>query len=245
MPEMPLLQRSAATTEAGRRRVNQDAVLIAPLAADVELVAVADGMGGQSGGEIASNSALKVLRDALKAGVDLQHAVKLTNAAIYQLASSNPDLNGMGTTLVGLLRHKGHYFVVNVGDSRAYRVDTEGIRQLTEDHSFLAEARRSGSISVEEAERSPWRNAVTRAVGTEPDLEVDCFGPFDALEQHAVLLCSDGAYRQLSDEELRRIVLTRPHKEAVRTIAAMAYARGSDDNISVAVVLFGTQQPSG
>jgi protein phosphatase len=239
MLELPLADRSAVLTEAGRRRVNQDAVLVAPLSMGTELIAVADGMGGRSGGEIASSRALEVLRDALAGGLEPGRAVRVANEAVYQHATAHPELEGMGTTLVGVFRRDSQYSVVNVGDSRAYRVDQGGIRQLTEDHSFLADARRSGTISMEEALKSPWRNAVTRAVGTEPDLEVDCFGPFDAREPHTVLLCSDGVYRTLSDEDLRQIVQARPMKEAVRAIAAAAYEGGSDDNISVALIRFG------
>ena len=244
MLELPLVQRSAFLSEPGRRRVNQDAVLVAQLTGNAELIAVADGMGGHSGGEIASSCALQVLRDALADGQDLVSAVRMANTAVYQQANSNLDLQGMGTTLVALLRRENFYSLVNVGDSRAYRVDADGIRQLTEDHSFLAEAIRTGSLTLEEAENSPWRNAVTRAVGTDPELEIDCFGPFDAQEPHAVLLCSDGVYRALSDDDLSRIVLTRPLREAVRAIVASAYEAGSEDNISVALALFGPLLPA-
>ena len=239
MLELPLADRCAFLSEAGRRRVNQDSVLVTPLSIGTELVAVADGMGGRSGGEIASSRALEVLRAALAAGEEPDRAVRTANQAVYQHAVAHPELEGMGTTLVGVFRRDSQYSVVNVGDSRAYRVDGQGIHQLTEDHSFLAEARRSGSISLEEALKSPWRNAVTRAIGTEPDLQVDCFGPFDAREPHVVVLCSDGVYRTLSDDDLRLIVEARPLQEAVRAIAAAAYEGGSDDNISVALIRFG------
>ncbi len=242
MVELPLTERSAFLSESGRRRVNQDAVLVATLPDGAELVAVADGMGGQSGGEIASSHALEVLRDALAAGNDLERAVRMANVAVYEEANASTELQGMGTTLVGLLRRGGSYSVVNVGDSRAYRVDNAGIRQLTEDHSFLAEALRSGRFSIEEAERSPWRNAVTRAVGTGLELEVDCFGPFDAYEAHSVVFCTDGVYRTLSDEDLRHMILKTPRLEdAVRLVASAAYDAGSDDNISVALIQFGSQ----
>ncbi|MGH7471988.1 MAG: PP2C family protein-serine/threonine phosphatase [Longimicrobiales bacterium] len=240
--DKPLTERSAFLTDRGRRRVNQDAVLVETLPGGAELVAVADGMGGQSGGEIASSRALQVLRDALVSGQDLERAVRMANEAIYQQASADPDLQGMGTTLVGVLRRKRLYSVVNVGDSRAYRVDAAGIWQLTEDHSFLAEAIRSGRVSTDEAEKSPWRNAVTRAVGTEPELEVDYFGPFDAHEPHIIVLCTDGVYRTLSDDELRRLILAASGPEdAARAVAEAAYNAGSTDNISVALVQYGAE----
>jgi protein phosphatase len=240
MVERPLGERSAFLSDRGRRRVNQDAVLVETLPGGAELIVVADGMGGHAGGEIASRRALEVVRDALAAGIDFEHAVRMANDAVYQEANASPDLTGMGTTLVGLLRRKRLYSVVNVGDSRAYRLDASGIRQLTEDHSFLAEAIRSGRFSSEEAEKTPWRNAVTRAVGTEPELEVDFFGPFDANEPHAVVLCTDGVYRTLSDDNLRHVILTSARPEdAVRAVAKAAFDAGSDDNISIALVQFG------
>jgi protein phosphatase len=240
MAEPPLHERVACLSEPGRRRVNQDAVLVASLPGGAELIAVADGMGGLSAGEVASSRALEVLRDSLVAGQDLTSAVRLANLEVYQQACANPEFEGMGTTLVGLLRQRDEYLVANVGDSRAYRIDESGIQQLTEDHSFLAEALRSGRISAEEARNSPWRNAITRALGTEAELEVDCFGPFNAHEPHAVVLCTDGIYRVLSDDELYKMILSSAQlDDAVRTLAAAAYDAGSNDNISVALVWFG------
>ncbi len=224
----------------GRRPVNQDAVVQATLADDHELIAVADGMGGHQAGEIASRRALEVLASALGAGSDLPSAVRAANSTVLQEAHAQPEYRGMGTTIVALVRQKSVYTLANVGDSRAYRVDAGGIRQLTEDHSFVAEAVRSGQLSLEEAEKSRWRNAVTRCVGTDPDLEVDCYGPFDAQEAHAVLLCTDGVYRALSAETLRSITLGAEDPEtAVRAIAGAAFEAGSDDNISVALIGFG------
>lgn len=242
----PLTERSAAVSERGRRRVNQDAVLVATLSTGAELAAVADGMGGYAGGEIASSRTLEVLRASLEAGRDFADAVRAANAAVFQEASRSKKHRGMGTTLVALLRRGPHYIVVNVGDSRAYRVDEAGIQQLTLDHSFVADAIRAGQLSAEDAEKSRWRNAVTRAVGTQPELDVDTYGPFDALEPHAVVLCSDGLYRVVSDDDLRQAVMdaTAPD-QAVRELAAAAYEAGSEDNISVVMLRFGTDTTSG
>lgn len=229
----------AAVTGRGRRRANQDAVLAISLPGGGELVAVADGMGGHSAGEVASRLALTVLRSAVEGGADLAAAVRAANAAVFAEASSRPDLEGMGTTLVAVLRQGSQYLVANVGDSRAYRVDRDRIRQITADHSFVADAIRSGDLTADEAGSSPWRNAVTRAIGTDRTVEVDCHGPFDTGDIHAVVLCTDGLYRGLSDEEVAREVRTAEPAAAVRALAAAAYAAGSDDNISVAVVSYG------
>jgi protein phosphatase len=175
-------------------------------------------------------------------------AIRTANAAVLQEAHAQPEYRGMGTTIVALLRQNASYTLANVGDSRAYRIDAGGIRQLTQDHSFVAEAVRSGQLSLEEAEKSRWRNAVTRCVGTEAEVEVDCYGPFDARETHAVLLCTDGVYRALSADVLRSMMVEAADADsAVRAIAGAAYEAGSDDNISVALIGFGAarERPAG
>jgi serine/threonine protein phosphatase PrpC len=231
-------------SERGRRRANEDAVVVVTLSAGVELAAVADGMGGYAGGEVASRRALEVLRASLDAGVDLTGAVQAANAAVFQEATHSKKYRGMGTTLVALLRRGAEYTVVNVGDSRAYRIDDGGIQQLTHDHSFVADAIRGGQLTAEDAEKSRWRNAVTRAIGTQAELDVDTFGPFNALEPHTVVLCSDGLYRGISDEDLRKIVTDAPAADmAARALAAAAYQAGSDDNISVVLLRFGPDVP--
>jgi serine/threonine protein phosphatase PrpC len=240
MAPAALEARCAAVTECGRRRVNQDAVLVTTLSDGRELAAVADGMGGHAGGEIASRVALTTLRNALEAGADLDAAVRAANQAVFAQADAQPELRGMGTTLVAALRAGDAYSIANVGDSRAYLIDGDGIAQLTQDHSFVAEAVRSGHLSEQQAGRSQWRNAVTRAVGTEPTVEVDVFGPFPARADHALLLCTDGLYRAVTDEELLRTVLTTAAPApAVRELVHAALAGGSDDNISAALLTFG------
>jgi protein phosphatase len=235
--------RAAALSERGRRRLNEDAVLTAVLGDGAELIAVADGMGGYAAGEVASRRALEVLQARLEAGAELEDAVRAANHAVFTEASTHAHREGMGTTLVALLRRGGTYRIANVGDSRAYRIDGGGLRQITVDHSFVAEAVRSGLLSADEAERSRWRNAVTRAVGTDPDLdEVDCFGPFDAMEQHAVILCTDGLYRAVGVERLQEAASSGlPEEELASALVVAAYDAGSEDNISVAVVRFGAE----
>jgi protein phosphatase len=235
--------RAAALSERGRRRLNEDAVLTAVLGDGAELIAVADGMGGYAAGEVASRRALEVLQARLEAGAELEEAVRAANHAVFTEASTHAHREGMGTTLVALLRRGGTYRIANVGDSRAYRIDGGGLRQITVDHSFVAEAVRSGLLSADEAERSRWRNAVTRAVGTDPELdEVDCFGPFDATEPHAVVLCTDGLYRGVGEARLQEAVRSGlAEEELASALVVAAYDAGSEDNISVAVVRFGAE----
>jgi serine/threonine protein phosphatase PrpC len=232
--------RTGCHTECGRRPVNQDAVLAVRLSDNRELVAVADGMGGHSAGEMASQRALETVWTQLKAGVDLRGAVTAANAAVHTAAADNPGWHGMGTTLVAMLRAGSSYQIANVGDSRAYRITVDSVSQITTDHSFVAEAMREARLATNEIVHSRWRNALTRALGTDAEVEVDCFGPFDASEPHAVLLCSDGLYRSLSDDVLRQHIGRAANPwSAARSLAAEAYRNGSSDNISAAVILFG------
>jgi PPM family protein phosphatase len=238
--DRPLSERSAAVSDPGPRSLNEDAVLISALPGGGELVAVADGMGGHSAGEVASRRALEVLYAEIVAGASVESAVLSANSAVLEEAARTPAQHGMGTTVVALVRRDGTYTVANVGDSRAYRIDGDGVRQLTLDHSFVAEAVHSGQLSAEEALKSRWRNAVTRAVGTESELKVDCFGPFDATESHTILLCTDGLYRVIDETQLHHAVLRSEDPwPAVRRLAGAALAAGADDNISVALIHFG------
>lgn len=227
-------------TDRGRRPANEDAVLVEALFGDRDLIAVADGMGGHAGGEVASGKALETVLGVLESSNDLAGAIREANQALQRASAANPEWRGMGTTLVALLRVGESYYIANVGDSRAYRVDADGIHQITEDHSFTAEAVSSGRLSEDEAERSPWRNALTRAVGTDADVEVDVFGPYALEPPHVILLCTDGLYRVMSDEELGSEVLSgRDRVDGARDLVASALRRGSSDNISVALVEFG------
>lgn len=235
-----LLTRAGWHSETGRRPTNQDAVLAEQLPDGRELFAVADGMGGHRAGEVASQRALETLSAGLKAGAALRTAVADANATVYAAAQENADWLGMGTTLVALLRSGVCYQIVNVGDSRAYRVTTRGVQQITADHSFMAEAVSNGRMSLEEARRSRWRNALTRAIGTDTELAIDVYGPFDAVKSHAVLLCSDGLYGSVADDVLHGCVIDTPDPQAAAArLSEEAYRNGSSDNISVVIVRFG------
>jgi PPM family protein phosphatase len=237
--------RHALLSERGRRARNEDAALAVALPGGVELVAVADGMGGHAAGDVASGRALEALRAAIDRGQALREAVGVANEAVLEESQLRPEYAGMGTTLVALLRQGEEYYIANVGDSRAYRIDDAGIRQLTHDHSFVADAVRSGQLTAQEAGASRWRNALTRAIGVGSDLEVDCHGPFSASEPHIVVLCTDGLHRAVSEDRIREAVRgTEPLDVLARVLAADAHEGGSDDNISLAIVRFGDVRAS-
>lgn len=230
----------ACWTHRGGRRTNQDAAVALRLEDGRELVAVADGMGGLVAGAVASRLALETLVLSLRQGAGLLQAVRSANAAVCRAPADHPEWQGMGTTLVALLRTAGQYEIANVGDSRAYRIDQLGIEPLTRDHSFIAEAIERQELSLEEARRSPWRHAVTRALGLAPDVEVDTFGPFPIRAPHYLLLCSNGLVNSLPDASLRDQFADDPGPEtAAERLGSAALAAGSSDNVTAAVARFG------
>jgi protein phosphatase len=202
------------------------------------LVAVADGMGGHAAGEVASALALRTLQDALAEGRELGDAFRLANERVHRMASE-PGKQGMGTTMTAVLVEGSQFRVANVGDSRVYLVSASGIRQLTDDHSFVAEAMKRGQ-SRSEAMATPWRDALTRSIGTEAEVDVDVFGPFPLEHDSAFVICSDGLYKTLTDDDLRELfVRSGGPRGAAQAMVNAAFDGGSDDNISVAIAEYG------
>lgn len=230
--------RLAIESIAGQRPYQEDSVLAQTLADGRVLIAVADGMGGHAAGEVASALALEALTTALEGGEELDAAVRQANAQVHDKARE-PGKQGMGTTLVVAVVDNDEYFVANVGDSRGYLISGDGIRQLTEDHSFVAEAMKRGQ-SEEEAMATPWKDALTRSIGTEEDVEVDVFGPFRIKNDTALMLCSDGLYKTLTDGDLQRIFgQSGGVRGAAQSLVSSAFESGSDDNISVVIAEYG------
>ena len=232
--------RSSWASEIGLRSTNQDAVAVRTLPGRREVAAVCDGIGSHQAGARASHAALETLVRALSEGLGLPEGYRAANLAVQKEAQADPSRKGMGTTMVAILREDTRYWVGNVGDSRAYRIDHEGIRQITNDHSFIAEAVRAGEMSKDEAERSPWRNAITRNLGAESEVEVDLFGEYSTLEPHIVVLCTDGLHGVISEEELEQTVRRTPDiRNVARALCEEAIRRGGKDNVSVAAMAFG------
>jgi len=235
VPDQPRL---AIESIAGQRPYQEDSVLAETLADGRTLLAVADGMGGHAAGEVASALALETLSNAVRGGTPLGEAFRLANARVHEMASE-PGKQGMGTTLVAILIDGDEYSAANVGDSRAYLVSAGGVRRLTEDHSFVAEAMRRGQ-SEQEAMATPWRDALTRSIGTDEEVEVDVFGPFALPTDSAFVLCSDGLYKTLGDAELESLFrCSGSPRGAAQSLVTAAFDNGSDDNISVAIAEYG------
>ena len=224
---------------AGRRDLNEDSVLSVTLSDGRQLLAVADGMGGHAAGEVASAMALEVLQEGLEDDLSLTESCQLANTRVHAESESDLEKKGMGTTLVVLLVTGDHYEIANIGDSRGYEITADGIVQVTDDHSFVAEAVRRGH-DEDEAMQSQYRDALLRCIGTTAEVEVDIFGPFSADRDVAVLLCSDGLYKTLTAEDMRELFIGSDDLDATtQTLVSAAYEAGSDDNITVLLAEWG------
>lgn len=228
--------RVAALTDTGRRRVqNEDAFVCAP-----PLFAVADGMGGAQAGEIASRIAAAALEE-LGGGhaVSVPELVREANARVWQHALEDPAVAGMGTTVTVALVHEedGTVEIGHVGDSRAYHVRDGALEQLTADHTLVAELVRSGRLTQEEAESHPQRSVITRALGTEPDVEVDSF-LVEAQPGDVFLICSDGLSSYVAEDDVRATLQAAGGEleQAAAQLVRAANAAGGEDNVTV--VLF-------
>jgi serine/threonine protein phosphatase PrpC len=230
--------RLAVESIAGRRPYQEDALLAETLSDGRTLLAVADGMGGHAAGEVASKLALDTLQEAVGERLGLVDAFRLANERVHVMAQE-PGKQGMGTTLVAILVEGSEYRVANVGDSRVYLVSGGGIRRLTEDHSFVAEAVKRGQ-SEAEAMATPWKDALTRSIGTEVEVEADVSGPYGLEPDSALVLCSDGLYKTLGDNEIRDLFgRSGGTQGAAQSLVAAALDAGSDDNITVVIAEYG------
>jgi PPM family protein phosphatase len=230
----------AGRTDTGRRRRrNEDAFVLAP-----PLFAVADGMGGAQAGEVASKLAAAALEDTdpgrLTGPERVASLIQEANRRVHERSSSDPSTSGMGTTMTVALVEGEGVVIGHVGDSRAYLVRDGRIEQITEDHSLVNELLKSGRLSAHEAETHPQRSVITRAVGTDPDVDVDSF-TIDAREGDVFLICSDGLTDMVADERILETVerygddLDRMTKQLV----AAANRGGGEDNITVVAFSIG------
>jgi protein phosphatase len=232
------LGRSTGLSHPGRkRRRNEDAWVCQP-----PLFAVADGMGGARGGEIASRVAATALGETVD-GSGEERVVALiqeANRQVYERANEDADASGMGTTITVALVEDGRVAIGHVGDSRAYLIRDQKVEQLTEDHSLVAELVRSGRLSPEEADIHPQRSVITRALGTDPDVDIDTFA-IDAQPGDIYLICSDGLSSMVDSRDIEEIL--RRHRTdlegASRALIQAANRGGGEDNITA--VLFAVE----
>jgi protein phosphatase len=231
----------AGASEPGRvRAVNQDSYHVGQLPSRQVVAVVADGMGGHLTGEVASQKAVDILWRELQRGgahppAAMARAVQAANLAIYDHAAEHPESKGMGTTLTVVVLDDQVGLVGHVGDSRAYLIREGEIRQLTLDHSWVADRVRQGLLTEEEARGHRWRNVITNALGSHPQIKLDVMH-FEVLPGDLILLCSDGISMLLPPELLQRIVLEDPPMLACQRLLQEANNRGSPDNITAVVL---------
>lgn len=225
------------------RKQNQDAYHIEQLDRNTQLCIVCDGMGGAKSGNIASSLAVDVFAQEVKrswmASMDqdkidqmLRSAVKLANFTVFDQAQQFEEFDGMGTTLVAVLIRSRHATVVNVGDSRAYKVDADGIRQLTKDHSLVQMMVERGELTPELARTYPGKNLITRAIGTEPMVMCDIFH-LELSKGDFLLLCSDGLSNMMDEQEILFEVAHGVNKQyCCQRLLDIAKNRGAPDNVT-------------
>ena len=229
------------------RTQNQDTYLIEQLDRNSLICVVCDGMGGAKSGNIASSLAAEVfvqevkrcyspLMDREKLDQMLRGAVKLANFTVYDQAQQFEEFDGMGTTLVALLLKGKKATVINVGDSRAYGINADGIFQLSTDHSVVQMMVDRGELSPEAAKNYPGKNLITRAVGTDPVVLSD-MTHLDAAKGDCFLLCSDGLSNMMDDQEiLFEIVHGTDKADCCQRLLDIAKDRGAPDNVTSVLV---------
>jgi PPM family protein phosphatase len=224
----------AHKTDTGRQRqANEDSYF-----ARAPVFAVADGMGGAQAGEVASRIAARAferrrtLSDEEPAEGQLEQIARAANREIHQLAQQDSSRAGMGTTLTAAMLRDDEVALGHVGDSRAYLLRDGQLKRLTKDHSLVEELRRQGRLTEEQAEEHPQRSIITRALGPEPDVNVDTM-TFPARDGDVFLLCSDGLTTMVSDDEIRQILVgSRNLRQAVNKLVDAANRGGGRDNIT-------------
>jgi len=224
---------------------------------ELGLFVVADGLGGHAAGEVASRIVVDKVGQFIAETVEqdrtwpmeydvelpfdanrLKAALMLSDQAILDDIRANPERESMGSTVVACLVHGTRITLVHVGDSRAYLLDAEGIRQITRDHSWVAEQVANGILTPEEARKHPFRNVITQALGNGGELDV-AVQELEARELDRLLLCSDGLSGMVSDDQIWKIVQEASSlEEAVDRLVEKARANGGEDNITVILVGF-------
>lgn len=237
--------RTFSMTDIGRKRkVNQDYAYTSeePIGNLPNVFIVADGMGGHNAGDYASKVTVETLVAQIASSFEknpvriLGKAIEAANRLIFRKAHENPDLEGMGTTVVAATCMGRFLQVANVGDSRLYVVSREKITQITRDHSLVEEMVRMGGIARDEARNHPDKNIITRAVGVNDTVEVDFF-TVELSEGDMVLICSDGLTNMLEDEKIRMILSGAGDiADKTRELVDAANENGGRDNITVIVI---------
>jgi protein phosphatase len=239
--------RISAKTDVGKVRPNnQDSYAAGEFQNGVTWVVVCDGMGGYRGGNIASSAAVKTISERItgsyrenmtSSSIKNLLVTSITNAnfEIFDMASANEELKGMGTTVVAALITKKAIYIAHAGDSRAYLAADGKLRQITKDHSVVQELVDSGEITREQAMDHPQKNLITRALGVEEIVKVD-FTVEDIKGDETLLICTDGLTNEVTEDEILRVLSEKPFEEVADTLVDMANENGGNDNITAVAI---------
>ncbi len=236
---------SSATSVGRIRPSNEDSYFVSPPeSSDMVLAVVADGMGGHNAGEIASGKAVSILKKNVQEGNGenprdiLIRAVEKANREIYEMSIKESKFSGMGTTITACIADDNRVTAAQVGDSRLYLIREGKITQITKDHSLVEMLLENGRITEEEAKHHPQKNVITRAVGTEKNVEVDMY-EFTANGGDVILLCSDGLVNMVENEEILSVIISRDALDsAADKLVDAAEIAGGTDNITVVLIEF-------
>lgn len=223
------------------RKTNEDSVGYFE-GSDFDIYAVADGMGGHNAGEVASELAIKVIMEYVKEnqhGSDLKEVlsegIKSANKKIYDVASESDSLKGMGTTITICLKKQDKMVVANVGDSSCYVIDkNRKLIKITKDHSLVQQLLDNGTITEEKARNHPNKNIITRALGTNEEVEVDLFD-VDLNNIIKGILCTDGLTNDVTYAEMYDIIMENDNDSSCKMLVDLSKSKGGRDNISVIV----------
>ena len=228
------------------REMNQDYYYISNSLDEVQLYLLADGMGGYTGGEIASKLAVQTAKNYIENNFKdiekdrdsiiqlLGSSMEYANMVVYEKAKENPELQGMGTTLEICLIYNNKAYIGHVGDSRIYRVRKQFIRKLTQDHSYVQKLVKEGTITKEQAEHHPQKNMLMKALGcnafVEPDVMVKGF-----LKDDILIMCSDGLSNMVDQQTIYEMA-SKNIEQATKDLVQLAKDRGGYDNITVVII---------
>ena len=237
----------SAKTDIGKVRItNQDSYSAGDLADKVIWAVVCDGMGGANGGNIASETAVKVISEKITSGYhpgmndnSIKHllvsSIEAANARVNSASKASEDLRGMGTTVVAAIIKDENLYISNVGDSRLYIINSKSINQMTVDHSIVQLMIDQGELSPEDAKDHPKRNVITRALGVESSVRID-FSQEQIDRNDIILLCTDGLTNYVDDETIFKVCSETNKYEIADKLVELANANGGGDNITVVAV---------
>lgn len=234
-------------TDVGKsREINQDAYIARVLEGGAAFAVVCDGMGGANAGNVASAQATKTIyeyveRSFVASMTDSQiknllcSAVMSANLEVYDAASKNEELKGMGTTVVAVIASGNTCHIVHVGDSRAYVLRGNELSQITTDHSIVQRMIENGELTADEAKTHPRKNVITRALGVDENLNVD-YNELEFFEDDVLIICTDGLSNMVSSEDIAQIVSANERDKAVKLLITAANDGGGNDNITAVLI---------